>query len=103
MSTCRFLLICSLLVGLASCSGGGPSSDQRQRAFVTYMKEEGSDNAKVRDFESGKCVKSQSAPTYACHVSARVEAAGRDLGHELDGIYTFAELGSDWKVTGRIQ
>lgn len=88
---------------LAACSGGGPSESQRQEAFLLYLKKEGSDNAKIRDFESSKCTKSESAPTYACVVSARVEAVGRDFDHELDGIYAFAEIGGEWKVTGRIQ
>lgn len=88
---------------LAACSGGGPSESQRQEAFLLHLKEEGSDNAKIRDFKSSKCTKSESAPSYACDVSARVEAVGRDFDHELDGIYAFAEIGGKWKVTGRIQ
>ncbi len=103
MSSAQVVAIGVLTVFLAACSGGGPSKAQRQEAFLLHLKEEGSDNAKIRDFESKKCTKSESAPTYACDVSARVEAVGRDFDHELDGIYAFAEIGGEWKVTGRIQ
>ncbi|MBO9828779.1 hypothetical protein J7373_11020 [Xanthomonas sp. A2111] len=103
MRNARLTVVGMLIVFLAGCSGGGPSKDQRQRAFLQYMKEEGSDNAKIRDFESSRCEKSESAPSYACDVSARVEAVGRDFDHELDGIYVFAEIGGEWKVTGRIR
>ncbi|ATS64259.1 MULTISPECIES: hypothetical protein [Xanthomonas] len=103
MRNARLAVVGMLIVFLAGCSGGGPSKDQRQRAFLQYMKEEGSDNAKIRDFESSKCTKSESAPAYACDVSAKVQAAEHDFGNELDGIYTFAEVGGNWKVTGRIR
>ncbi|PZP63145.1 MAG: hypothetical protein DI597_03655 [Pseudoxanthomonas spadix] len=102
MSRARIAVI-GMTALLAACAGGGPSSDQRQRAFLEYMKAEGSDNAKIRDFESNKCTKSEGAPSYACDVSARVEAVGRDFDHELDGIYAFTEIGGEWKVTGRMQ
>ncbi|MCW0411066.1 hypothetical protein NG831_05750 [Xanthomonas sacchari] len=102
MSKARVAVI-GMTALLAACSGGGPSESQRQEAFLLHLKEEGSDNAKIRDFESSKCTKAESAPTYACDVSAKVQAAGHDFGNELDGIYTFAEVGGDWKVTGRIQ
>ncbi|RZZ86978.1 hypothetical protein [Pseudoxanthomonas winnipegensis] len=103
MSKAQVAAIGLLTVFLAACSGGGPSKAQRQAAFVAHMKEEGSDNAKIRDFQSSKCTKSESTPTYACDVSATVQAMGRDFDHEMDGIYAFAEVGGEWKVTGRIQ
>lgn len=28
---------------------------------------------------------------------------GRKFGNEMDGVYTFSEVGGVWKVTGRVQ
>lgn len=103
MSKLRAPLIALLIVGLAACSGGGPSKHAREAAFLQYVKDNGSDDAKVHDFKSSKCTKAEGAPSYACDVSAEIQATGRELGHDMDGVYSFTQVGGAWKVTGRIQ
>ncbi|MCL1558679.1 hypothetical protein FHR53_003930 [Xanthomonas arboricola] len=103
MSKLRVALIILLIAGLAACSGGGPAQTEREHAFLQYVKDNGSDDARIEDFKSGKCTKAEGAPSYACDVSAEVTAMGRKFGHEMDGVYTFSEIGGVWKVTGRIQ
>ncbi|WP_329761650.1 hypothetical protein [Stenotrophomonas maltophilia] len=99
----RLAVIGALIVSLAACSGGGPSHDDRQNAFLQYVKDNSNDKAKIGDFESGKCVKAEGTPSYNCAVSSQVEAMQRDFGHEMDGVYTFTEVGDTWKITGRVQ
>lgn len=99
----RLAAIGALIVSLAACSGGGPSQDDRQGAFLQYVKDNSNDKAKIADFESGKCVKAEGSPSYNCAVSSQVEAMQRDFGHEMDGVYTFTEVGGAWKITGRVQ
>lgn len=103
MSKVRIAVIGALIVSLAACSGGGPSHDDRQNAFLQYVKDNSNDKAKIRDFESGKCVKAEGAPSYNCAVASNVMAMDRDFGHEMDGVYTFTEVGDTWKVTARVQ
>ncbi|MBO9748776.1 MULTISPECIES: hypothetical protein [Xanthomonas] len=103
MSKRRVALIILLIAGLAGCSGGGPAQTEREHAFLQYVKDNGSDDARIEDFKSGKCTKAEGAPSYVCDVSAEVTAMGRRFGHEMDGVYTFSEIGGVWKVTGRIQ
>ncbi|KAB0522719.1 hypothetical protein [Xanthomonas cissicola] len=92
MSKFRVSLISLFIAGLTAC-----------HAFLQYVKDNGSDDARIEDFKSGKCTKAEGAPSFSCDVSARVRAMGRDFGHEMDGVYTFSEVGGVWKVTGRIQ
>ncbi|CAM4345508.1 hypothetical protein CR156_14920 [Stenotrophomonas lactitubi] len=99
----RLAAIGALIVSLAACSGGGPSHDDRQNAFLQYVKDNSNDKAKIRDFESGKCVKAEGAPSYNCAVASNVMAMDRDFGHEMDGVYAFTEVGDTWKITGRVQ
>ncbi|MGD3385117.1 hypothetical protein QT497_22275 [Xanthomonas citri pv. citri] len=61
------------------------------------------DYPRIEDFKSGKCTKAEDAPSFSCDVSAKVRAMGRDFGHEMDGVYTFTQVGGVWKVTRRIQ
>ena len=103
MSKLRIALIILLIAGLAACSGGGPAQTEREHAFLQYVKDNGSDDARIEDFKSGKCTNAEGAPSYACDVSGEVTAMGRKFGHEMDGVYTFSEIGGVWKVTGRIQ
>ncbi|WP_386339928.1 hypothetical protein O4D10_21190 [Xanthomonas citri pv. citri] len=103
MSKLRVSLIILLIVGLAACSGGGPAQTEREHAFLQYVKDNGSDDAKIEDFKSGKCTKAEGAPSFSCDVSAEVTAMGRKFGNEMDGVYTFTQVGGVWKVTGRIQ
>ncbi|EKQ58370.1 hypothetical protein WS7_21370 [Xanthomonas citri pv. malvacearum str. GSPB2388] len=103
MSKARFAVIGTLIVSLVACSGGGPSQDDRQSAFLLYVQDNSNDKAKIEDFESGKCVKAEGAPSYTCDVSAKVEAMERDFGHQMDGVYTFTKVGGTWKITGRVQ
>ncbi|MEA0624160.1 hypothetical protein QYY83_06990 [Xanthomonas campestris pv. campestris] len=103
MSKARFAVIGTLIVSLVACSGGGPSQDDRQSAFLLYVQDNSNDKAKIEDFESGKCVKAEGAPSYTCDVSAKVEALGQDFGSQMDGVYTFTEIGGEWKITGRVQ
>ncbi|MBV6668151.1 hypothetical protein ACCP96_07345 [Xanthomonas campestris pv. fici] len=103
MSKLRVSLIILLIVGLAACTGGGPAQTEREHAFLQYVKDNGSDDAKVDDFKSAKCTKAEGAPSYACDVSAEIQATGRELGHDMDGVYSFTQVGGGWKVTGRIQ
>jgi len=103
MSKLRIALTGALIISLAACSGGGPSHDDRQAAFLQYVKDNSNDKAKIADFESGKCVKAEGAPSYNCAVSSQVEAMQRDFGHGMDGVYTFTEVGGAWKITGRVQ
>lgn len=97
------LVLATLIISLTACSGGGPSHDDRQNAFLQYVKDNSNDKAKIREFESGRCVKAEGAPSYSCSVSSQVEAMDRDFGHEMDGVYTFSEVGGAWKITGRVQ
>lgn len=99
----RLAVIGALIVSLAACSGGGPSHDDRENAFLQYVKDNSNDKAKIREFQSGECVKAEGAPSYNCSVSSQVMAMERDFGHEMDGIYTFTEVGGAWKITGRVQ
>jgi len=103
MSKVRIALTGALIACLAACSGGGPSHDDRQNAFLQYVQDNSNDKAKIRDFESGKCVKAEGTPSYNCAVSSQVEAMDRDFGHEMDGVYTFTQVGGSWKITGRVQ
>lgn len=103
MLNSRLAAIGALIVSLAACSGGGPSHDDRQGAFLQFVKDNSNDKAKIADFESGKCVKAEGSPSYNCAVSSQVEAMQRDFGHEMDGVYTFTEVGGAWKITGRVQ
>ncbi|MEW2895538.1 hypothetical protein [Stenotrophomonas maltophilia] len=99
----RLAAIGALIVSLAACSGAGPSHDDRENAFLQYVKDNSNDKAKIRGFESGKCVKAEGTPSYNCAVSSQVEAMQRDFGHGMDGVYTFTEVGGAWKITGRVQ
>ncbi|UKE71070.1 hypothetical protein K8O61_08710 [Xanthomonas cerealis pv. cerealis] len=103
MSKRRVALIILLITGLTACSGDGPAQTEREHAFLQYVKDNGSDDARIEDFKSGKCTKAEGAPSYACDVSAKVTAMGRKFGNEMDGVYTFSKVGGVWKVTGRIQ
>lgn len=103
MSKVCIAVASGLIACLAACSGGGPSHDDRQNAFLQYVKDNSNDKAKIREFESGKCVKAESTPSCNCAVSSQVEAMDRDFGHEMDGVYTFTEVSGTWKVTGRVQ
>lgn len=104
MSKARVAVVGALIVCLAACSGGGgPSHDDRQNAFLQYVQDNSNDKAKIRDFESGKCVKAEGAPSYNCAVSSQVQAMDRDFGHEMDGVYTFTQMDGTWKITGRVQ
>ncbi|ATS51204.1 conserved exported hypothetical protein [Xanthomonas citri pv. fuscans] len=103
MSKFRVSLISLLIAGLTACSGGSPAQTEREHAFLQYVKDNGSADARIEDFKSGKCTKAESAPSFSCDVSAKVRAMGRDFGHEMDGVYTFTQVGGVWKVTGRIQ
>ncbi|MDX3934349.1 hypothetical protein [Stenotrophomonas sp.] len=97
------LVLATLIISLSACSGGGPSHDDRQNAFLQHVKDNSNDKAKIRDFESGKCVKAEGTPSYNCAVSSNVMAMDRDFGHEMDGVYTFTEVGGAWKITARVQ
>ncbi len=103
MSKVRIAVASALIVCLAACSGGGPSHDERQNAFLQYVKDNSNEKAKIREFESGKCVKAEGSPSYNCAVSSQVQAMERDFGHEMDGVYTFTQVGDTWKITGRVQ
>lgn len=103
MSKVCIAVASGLIACLAACSGGGPSHDDRQNAFLQYVKDNSNDKAKIRDFESGKCVKAEGAPSYNCAVASNVMAMDRDFGHQMDGVYTFTEVGDTWKITGRVQ
>ncbi|MCC4629159.1 hypothetical protein LPY96_17615 [Xanthomonas citri pv. malvacearum] len=103
MSKRRVALIILLIAGLAACSADGPAQTEREHAFLQYVKDNGSDDARIEDFKSGKCTKAEGAPSYVCDVSAEVTAMGRKFGNEMDGVYTFSEVGGVWKVTGRVQ
>ncbi|WP_045760741.1 hypothetical protein [Xanthomonas albilineans] len=103
MSKARVAVIGMLAFVLASCSGDGPSESEREHAFLQHVKENGSDEGRIEDFESHQCTKAESAPSYNCDVSAKVQDLGRDFGHQMDGIYSFTEVGGAWKVTGRVQ
>jgi len=92
-----------LIASVAACSSGGPSHDDRQNASLQYVNDISNAKAKTRDFESGKCVKAEGTPSYNCAVSSQVMAMERDFGHEMDGVYTFTEVGDIWKITGRVQ
>jgi hypothetical protein len=103
MSKLPIALTGALIISLAACSGGGPSHDDRQNAFLQYVKDNSNDKAKIREFKSGKCVKTEGSPSYNCDVSSQVMAMERDFGHEMDGVYAFTEVGGAWKITGRVQ
>ncbi|QHB70717.1 hypothetical protein [Stenotrophomonas sp. 364] len=104
MSKARVAVVGALIVCLAACSGGGgPPHDDRQNAFLQYVQDNSNDKAKIQEFRSGKCVKAEGAPSYNCDVSAQIEAMGRDFGNQMDGVYTFTEVGGTWKITGRVQ
>lgn len=103
MSKGRIAVIGALIACLSACSGRGPSHDDRQNAFLQYVKDNSNEKAKIREFESGKCVKAEGAPSYNCAVSSNVMAMDRDFGHEMDGVYTFTEVSGTWKITGRVQ
>ncbi|HDS1832065.1 TPA: hypothetical protein QEM92_002713 [Stenotrophomonas maltophilia] len=103
MSKVRIALIGALIACLAACSNGGPSHDDRQAAFFQYVKDNSNDKAKIADFESGECVKAEGTPSYNCAVASQVQAMERDFGNQMDGVYTFTEVGGAWKITGRVQ
>ncbi|MBZ2679328.1 hypothetical protein IPR78_19705 [Xanthomonas perforans] len=103
MHHARVAVIGLLTVALAACYGGGPSESEREHAFLQHVKENGSDEGRIEDFESHQCTKAESAPSYNCDVSAKVQDLGRDFGHQLDGVYAFTKVGGAWKVTGRVQ
>lgn len=99
----RVAVVGVLTACLAACSGSGPSHDERQNAFLQYVKDNSNDKAKIREFRSGKCAKAEGAPSYNCTVSSEVMAMERDFGNQMDGVYTFTELDGTWKITGRVQ
>lgn len=99
----RVAVVGVLTAFLVACSGSGPSHDERQNAFLQYVKDNSNDKAKIREFKSGKCAKAEDAPSYACDVSSQVQAMERDFGHEMDGVYTFTQMDGKWKITGRVQ
>ncbi|RLK56360.1 hypothetical protein BCL79_0745 [Stenotrophomonas rhizophila] len=103
MFKARIAAVGALILALAACSGGGPSHDERQNAFLQYVKDNSNEKAKIREFKSGKCAKAEGAPSYNCAVSSQVMAMERDFGSQMDGVYTFTELGGTWKITGRVQ
>lgn len=59
MSKLRIALIILLIAGLAACSGGGPAQTEREHAFLQYVKDNGSDDARIEDFKSGKCTNAE--------------------------------------------
>jgi len=99
----RLAVVGVLSACLAACSGSGPSQDERDAAFLQYVQDNSNDKAKIHEFRSGNCVKAEGTPSYNCDVSAQVEAMGRDFGNQMDGVYTFTEVGDTWKITGRVQ
>ncbi|HHA2453048.1 TPA: hypothetical protein ACOEBF_000049 [Stenotrophomonas maltophilia] len=99
----RVAVVGVLTACLVACSGSGPSHDERQNAFLQYVKDNSNDKAKIREFQSGECAKAESTPSFNCSVSSQVMAMERDFGHEMDGVYTFTEVGGAWKITGRVQ
>jgi hypothetical protein len=103
MFNARITVVGALIFALAACSGGGPSHDERQKAFLQYVKDNSNDKAKIREFQSEECAKAEGTPSYNCAVSSQVMAMERDFGHEMDGVYTFTEVGGAWKITGRVQ
>ncbi|ASY85581.1 hypothetical protein [Xanthomonas citri] len=68
MSKRRVALIILLIAGLAACSADGPAQTEREHAFLQYVKDNGSDDARIEDFKSGKCTKAEGAPSYVCDV-----------------------------------
>ncbi|MEQ7925471.1 hypothetical protein ABQW55_016960 [Xanthomonas citri pv. malvacearum] len=64
MSKRRVALIILLIAGLAACSADGPAQTEREHAFLQYVKDNGSDDARIEDFKSGKCTKAEGAPSY---------------------------------------
>jgi len=103
MFKARVAVVGALILALAACSGGGPSHDERQNAFLQYVKDNSNEKAKIREFQSGKCAKAEGTPSYNCAVSSQVQAMERDFGHEMDGVYTFTQMDGTWKITGRVQ
>lgn len=103
MFKARNAVVVALIFALAACSGGGPSHDERQNAFLQYVKDNSNDKAKIQEFKSGKCAKAEGTPSYNCAVSSHVQAMDRDFGNQMDGVYTFTEIGDTWKITGRVQ
>lgn len=103
MFKARIAVVGALIFALAACSGGGPSHDDRQNAFLQYVKDNSNDKAKIREFQSGECAKAEGTPSYNCTVSSQVMAMDRDFGNQMDGVYTITELDGTWKITGRVQ
>ncbi|AOX61068.1 hypothetical protein ACF8O9_07485 [Stenotrophomonas geniculata] len=99
----RVAVVGVLTACLAACSGSGPSHDERQNAFLQYVKDNSNEKAKIREFQSAECAKSEGTPSYNCAVSSQVMAMDRDFGNQMDGVYTFTEVGDTWKITGRVQ
>ncbi|QDI02535.1 hypothetical protein E4A48_01400 [Xanthomonas cerealis pv. cerealis] len=103
MRKARLAVVGMLIVFMAGCSGGRPSQTEREFAFLQFVKQNSNDEARIEDFDSNQCTKAEGAPGYTCDASAKVEAMGRDFGHQMDGVYTFTKVGGAWKVTGRVQ
>jgi len=103
MFKARITVVGALIFALAACSGGGPSHDERQNAFLQYVKDNSNDKAKIREFQSGECAKAEGTPSYNCTVSSQVMAMDRDFGNQMDGVYTFTQMDGTWKITGRVQ
>ncbi|XOL70418.1 hypothetical protein SE336_07975 [Xanthomonas arboricola] len=93
MSKFRVSLISLLIAGLTACSAGGPAQTEREHAFLQYVKDNGSDDARIEEFKSGRCTKAEGAPSFSCDVSAKVRAmaailgtkGGRSLGRAFPG------------------
>jgi hypothetical protein len=70
---------------------------------LQFVKANGSDDARIEDFNSKKCQKAEGAPSFVCDASAKVHAMGRDFGNQMDGVYTFTLVDDRWQITGRVQ
>lgn len=99
MTMKRFATVAILAIALTACSSG-PSQNKAEDAMLAYVKDNGSEDARLMDFELGKCTKVDTG--YNCPVKSRVLAMGGKFDQQFNGVFTFADVGGSYKVIARV-
>lgn len=97
MTIKRFATVAVLAIALTACSSG-PSQNKAEDAMLAYVKENGSEDARLTKFSLGKCEKGDGG--YNCPVQARVLAMNGRFDENFNGVFTFAEVEGEYRVVG---
>jgi hypothetical protein len=91
------IVVTSTILALSACSSG-PSESKAEDAFLAFIKDNSSDDAKLTSFDLGKCDEANGG--YNCAVAAHVVALGGSFDEDYNGVFTFSDVGGSTKVVG---